>query len=461
MKIHGICLSIRLQARGRFLLAGGEFLLTPSAKNAKQVHGSGRRPDMNGDRKVQLCLIILLAWLTGGVLAGSLTPPGSPASTQKPLVEVEPRIAINSESTPGDVDSLYRITEPGSYYLMGNLTGESGKSGIEIAASHVTIDLMGFIVAGVPESLSGITSEGGCTHLVVRNGAVSNWAAHGVLLLSGTGGEVSLVEDLRASGNGAHGIRVNNYSEIRRCTASDNISDGLRVGQHGMVAECTAVRNGQNGITADKGSRVSDSVSLKNMVHGISVGHDCDVSNSTARLNEWNGINTGVGCTIQDCWTSENSTGIYANIGTSVISCKTSWNVYGIEGKDESRIMHCTSFFNASHGIFIVENRCLAVGNVSYMNGHSGPGAGIASGKSGNHLEGNNCILNDWGIVVTGPDNVIVRNTCRWNTTNFEFAENNRYGEIVDLSASSTPAVLGNSAANTLGSTDPWPNFAY
>jgi hypothetical protein len=75
---------------------------------------------------------------------GPLTPPGAPAPTMKTLQQVEPRIEINATNTPGDADSIFKITEPGSYYLTGNVAGVSGKHGIEIAASDVTLDLMGF-----------------------------------------------------------------------------------------------------------------------------------------------------------------------------------------------------------------------------------------------------------------------------------------------------------------------------
>ena len=94
-------------------------------------------------------------------LAGPLSPPaGSVTSTYKTLTETEPRIAINAVNTPGDIDSLFKITQPGSYYLTGDITGVSGKSGIEIGAPGVTIDLMGFDVQGVAGSSNGISWSG-------------------------------------------------------------------------------------------------------------------------------------------------------------------------------------------------------------------------------------------------------------------------------------------------------------
>ena len=72
--------------------------------------------------------------------AGSLTPPGAPAPTMKTLAEVEPRTPISSIPIT--------ISEFGSYYLTGNLTGLPGTNGITIISDSVTIDLNGFALIG-------------------------------------------------------------------------------------------------------------------------------------------------------------------------------------------------------------------------------------------------------------------------------------------------------------------------
>src|SRR5216683_1539226 len=68
---------------------------------------------------------------------GSLTPPSAPAATMKSLDQIEARTIVNSNNTPGDAQSLFKITNSGSYYLTGNMTGVSGKHGIVIAAANV------------------------------------------------------------------------------------------------------------------------------------------------------------------------------------------------------------------------------------------------------------------------------------------------------------------------------------
>jgi hypothetical protein len=55
--------------------------------------------------------------------AGDLNPPAGPvAGTMKTLTEVEPRIAINATNTPGDVNSLFKITQLGPYSLTVDIT---------------------------------------------------------------------------------------------------------------------------------------------------------------------------------------------------------------------------------------------------------------------------------------------------------------------------------------------------
>lgn len=107
--------------------------------------------------------LMLLAAAPG--LAGPLDPPPGPiTSTGKVLADIEPRTAINASNTPGDSTCVFKITRPGSYCFTGNILGAAGKSGILIAlgpsGGHVSIDMRGFTLQGVPESLDGITDRG-------------------------------------------------------------------------------------------------------------------------------------------------------------------------------------------------------------------------------------------------------------------------------------------------------------
>jgi parallel beta-helix repeat protein len=78
-----------------------------------------------------------------------------------------------------------------------------------------------------------------------------------------------------------------------------------------------------------------------------------------------------------------------------------------------------------------------------------------------NRVEGNDCSSADRGIEVGSSGNVIVRNTCAANTTDWVLAAGNVFGPILDRRSPGSAAVSGFSAPSSLGSTDPNANFSY
>src|ERR1051325_32592 len=138
----------------------------------------------------------------------------------KTLSEIEPRIAVNATNTPGDATSLFQITQPGSYYLTGNITGVVGKNGVAIAASGVTLDLNGFDLLGVAGSLYGVRAPvQNLTNIAVVNGSVRAWGEGGVDLLSPYNPTNCRVADVLASGNSGAGILAGGGSTLRNCSA--------------------------------------------------------------------------------------------------------------------------------------------------------------------------------------------------------------------------------------------------
>ena len=137
---------------------------------------------MNRSRLITAAALTLSA--AGLLFAGPLDPPVGPITpTFKTLTEVEPRIAINATNTPGDLNNLFKITQRGSYYLTGNITGVAGKNGIEITASGVTLDLNGFELIGIPAMgpVDGVSMfNSGPLNVTVRNGSVRNWGDDGI-----------------------------------------------------------------------------------------------------------------------------------------------------------------------------------------------------------------------------------------------------------------------------------------
>jgi hypothetical protein len=70
-------------------------------------------PNLPTDRRALLAGIGGLAagaFIAGKANAGPLSPPAGPIA---PTPGPEPRIAINAVNTPGDANSLYKITQPG------------------------------------------------------------------------------------------------------------------------------------------------------------------------------------------------------------------------------------------------------------------------------------------------------------------------------------------------------------
>jgi parallel beta-helix repeat protein len=371
---------------------------------------------------VSLSALALVA--TSGLLfAGPLDPPAGPVtSTYKTLTEVEPRTAVNATNTPGDADSLFKITQPGSYYLTGNITGVVGRHGIEIAASGVTLDLNGFDLVGVAGSLDGVRSSvSSLTNLTVRDGSVRSWGGHGVQLTfsSNAGGRVHAV---LSSGNGGVGILVGDATVVTECSSLNNVGTGINTGSVCIVTGCSSHNNAGTGISTGGGSTVIDCSLSNNAGTGISVASGSTVSRCTVLASGEFGIGTSSSCSVLDC----------------------------------------TVRASTRDGIRCAGSGSQIRGNDCALNGiNAGDGAGIVVVSIENKIEGNHCSSNDRGIDVQAAGNFIVRNTCADNTVEWVIVANNVYGPIINRSAPASPAVNGPAAASTLSSTDPNANFTY
>lgn len=354
---------------------------------------------MNVRRQMIVGLSVSAALMcAGAVSAGPLVPPAGPiAPTHKTLSDVEPRIAINSTNTPGDADSRFQISQPGSYYLTGNIMGGVGRSGIEIVASGVTVDLNGFELVGVAGSLDGIKGETAIQNVSVRNGTIRGWGGDGV--------------DLAVS-EGCHAMNL---------IASENVGSGIVLGDGSFMSGCIASMNvGFIGLSLDDGSTMVDCTAYANTGRGLAVDAGGTITNCTAYANGTEGIAGGQGATIQ----------------------------------------HCTSRLNGSHGIR-VSSGCTVRNNTCYRNGFGGVGAGVSTSGGDNRIEGNHCAAGGIGIEVNGTGSIIVRNTCAGNTTDWDIAADNIFGPIIDRRTPGSGAVLGFAAAGTLGSTDANANYSH
>lgn len=344
--------------------------------------------------------------------AGPLNPPPGPvAPTGKPIAEVEPRIAVNAANTPGGSTTIYRITSPGSYYLTGNVLGEAGKSGIEIASGNVTLDLMGFSVIGVTDSHLGIRTTTPLLYgVTIRNGTVTSFGEAGVDTNFALTRAV-VIENVMSIDNGGLGIACAPDSVIRDCVSRNN-SAGILAGSGSIVTGCIA--------------------SHSHSTFGISVANGSTVSNCAAQYNGTIGIRSGDGLgahtTISDCSSCYNGTdGIVA---------------------DSAVVTDCVANFNTSDGIR-AKTGSLIADNVCRHNGNNGDGAGIAVVTSGDcRIEGNNVCGNDRGIEVSTSGNIVIGNTASGNGVNYQIGASNTAGPII-------------SAATINGNTNPAANYEF
>lgn len=366
------------------------------------------------------CTLIAAATLAP---AGPLNPPaGAIASSGKTLTEVEPRTIINATNTPGDANCTYRITQPGSYYLTGNLVGVSGKDGIWIDANGVTIDLRGFHVlgSGPGGGAKGFRLIGGNdSNVSLLNGTVRNWASTGVdFSLNVMGGRIegvhafdnggygidaganAAVVNCSAVNNGTDGIRIGHGGAVLNCTASSNDREGFSIGSNTAVSNCTAGNNTDSGFAADWGTTLTNCTATSNREHGFDLDEYATVIDSSATYNDLDGVNCQNGCTIRGCTLNDNG-------GLSTV------------------------------------------------------GAGVRTSGTQNRIEGNNCTNNDFGLYITGTGNIITRNTCSGSTQNFVISAGNVHGPVVDRTAPGGATIVGNSGAGTMGTTDTNANFAY
>lgn len=374
------------------------------------------------DRRWTLGVLAFVAPLAGValVVAGPLNPPsGAVTSTYKTLAEVEPRIAINSTNTPGDADSVFRIRQPGSYYLTGNVTGASGKMGIEIDASYVTLDLNGYVVQGAVGALDGISCTlASATGITVMNGTVRGWPSDGVDCSTAIiyGGRI---EGVTSVSNGARGIAAGNGFVLINCTASANTGVGID-----LFAGCT----------------VSNCSSRGNASDGFDASSSCTLTGCSAFLNGGIGFDTASdGCAFMNCAADDNTgDGYYITVG-------------GIAS-------NCTATYNQGNG-YSLGVRCKLIDSNAYANGTSASGANIRVNSIDNHVVGNSCSGATRGFQVTGSGNFIARNVCSGSTTNWDIAAGNTC--LVVNAATNAGAWSGNSGGTAPGSTDPNANFTY
>jgi hypothetical protein len=164
----------------------------------------------------------------------------------------------------------YKITEPGSYRLKGNLVVTAADiTAINIDASNVTIDLNGFSIVGPGSSvgLYGIADLSANTAIAVHNGTIAGFS-YGIQL-TGPGGLKDAVTGAIIQYNNGVGISSGPSWLLRDNVVTGNTSGGIRTRSYSTIAENTVTNNGDVGIATNCPS---------NLVGNIAVGNKANFS---------------------------------------------------------------------------------------------------------------------------------------------------------------------------------------
>ncbi len=338
----------------------------------------------------------------------------------KTLAEVEPRIAINATNTPGDADaspSVFKITQPGSYYLASNMTVPSGKIGIEIAANNVTIDFDGFTMTGEAGSLQGIKPANPIANIKIHNGTIENMGSDGINLAWGadTIAQHHTVENMAVREVGGMGMYLLD-GHVRGSRVKGTGGTGIRLASalESIVSDTTVTDSGGAGISVRNGIVTSCTTSA-------ATGSGIQVSNGIVQNSHVNTCATGInvsrgiitGNKVEDC-----ETGVYVNGTTNI------------------------------RGNTIVKSG----------SGTAGTGILVWSGERGSVIEDNHIFRQVTGIKVDATACFIAGNKIGGTVTAVNAAAGNRVGTIV--SGTSSAAINGNSGGG-LGTTDPFANILY
>ena len=244
--------------------------------------------------RLRLALLALSTFnpqLSTALAQGNLTPPDAPMPTMKSLdqldAKLEKRIAITNLPC--------FIGDSGSYYLASSLTGLAGFHGIDIFGADVTLDLNGFTLVGINNSLGGVRVGGGFRNVVIRNGSITGWGTEGVSSFDAL--STIRLENLRIHNNGS-GIKLFSRSVIADCIVTANSTNGIFTFDGCVVTRCTVSANGSTGVTMGNDCRITDCLVKDNTAHGISIGFNGTVRDCTVTGNTQDGIRTATRCRV-------------------------------------------------------------------------------------------------------------------------------------------------------------------
>ena len=401
-------------------------------------------------------------------IAGPLSPPAGPvASTFKTLAEVEPRIPISAATTPGSAGNLFRINQPGSYYLSGDVAVPSGV-GIAVFAADVLIDLNGFTLRNSGSATTGVSAGSSSPGLRIRNGALRGFTQHGIqsgalathvdgirvttllpsadgIELSGKGGHLARCT---ATGptppGGGDGLAAVGDGSIIEHSSAVGFDVGIRGGRDALISRCRVAGCG-TGVYGLTGARVRDSAAARNGREGFYLTGDAAVEGCAARENR-TGFRIGSGSTLAGCTARFNDDFGYflpeaASLVSSVAADTAGIGAYAANG---SLVARCVLSANGSAGLHLVDD---STAEANLCDGNAS--GGILVNGVDNRVHGNTLTDNATGLDVYFSGNFIARNAAAGSTVaNYTTLGVQTAGPIV-------------AAAGSITTPSPHANFAY
>ena len=157
------------------------------------------------------------------------------------LFAVDGIVLINQSTVIAAGGFPYRITQPGSYRLSGNLNVDEQTTAIVIAHDNVTLDLNGFTIGGPNVCRSTVGPPIGLV--------MCTFTSTGIGIDAGFSANITIANGVIV-GMGRYGIVSGPGTRVDSVTVSQSGSDGISIAS-GLINTCRLLFNGGNGILAN------------------------------------------------------------------------------------------------------------------------------------------------------------------------------------------------------------------